>query len=141
MSPLFSGVFSEAKHQLSLKARAAQKCGSINGQGYNLNQGAKRAAVSMLWPPIFPKEESGCRTEPQMPTAPTFITHFYIGFSSLPAFLPAPSPLLPGSFPNKQHALNSLLQAMLSGEPEIMRWSFRLFLGLSFSICKMRKWK
>lgn len=115
VSPLFSSTFSEAKHQLSLKARTAQKCGILLAKVKTSTRGLHGQLYPCSSLLSFQSRHLGDRTKPQMPTAPTFITHSYIGSSSLPVFLPVPSFCFLES-PNKQPVLNSLLQALLSGE-------------------------
>ena len=115
VSPLFCSTFSEAKYQLSLKARTAQKCGILLAKVRTSTRGLHGQLYPCSSLLSFQSRRLGGRTKPQMPTAPTFITHSYTGlppslsFSLFPHFCFLESP-------NKQPVLNSLLQALLSGE-------------------------
>lgn len=138
VSFILQGLLCSWAH-LSLKVRAAQKCGRINGPGYNITrrrQGQLYKCSSLL---SFQRS----RIEPRLPIVSAFITHPYVQFSFLSASLPAPSLTLPRiTLPSE--LLNTCTQLCASGYayrgPRLTQWSSRLFLCLSFFICKISKW-
>lgn len=90
VSFILQGLLCSWAH-LSLQAKAAQKCGRINGLGYNITrrqQGQLYKRSSLL---AFQRS----RIEPRLPIVSAFRTHPYIQFSFLSASLPAPSLMLP----------------------------------------------